>query len=56
MRRFYTFYKDDIKLPPLVAEISWPKKLVIMEKCKDMLKHCNLGYRFLLKGNQLQKI
>lgn len=38
MRSFYMFYKDETKLPPLVAEISWSKNLVIMEKCKDMFQ------------------
>ncbi len=37
MRPFYLFIKDHEKLQPLVAEISWAKNLVIMEKCKDEL-------------------
>ena len=38
MRNFYLTYKDNPKLPPLVAEISWSKNVVIMEKCKDDLE------------------
>lgn len=36
MRNFYVTYCDDSNLQPMVAEISWTKNLVIMEKCKDM--------------------
>ncbi|MCL2098367.1 MAG: PDDEXK nuclease domain-containing protein [Bacteroidales bacterium] len=36
MQQFYTEYKDNAILQPLVAEISWSKHLVIMSKCKDM--------------------
>jgi predicted nuclease of restriction endonuclease-like (RecB) superfamily len=35
IRIFYLTYKDSKKLQPLVAEISWSKNIVIMEKCKD---------------------
>lgn len=35
MRNFYTTYNGDLKLQPMVAEISWTKNLIIMEKCKD---------------------
>jgi predicted nuclease of restriction endonuclease-like (RecB) superfamily len=35
MRTFYLTYKDNQKLQPLVAEISWTKNVVIMERCKD---------------------
>ena len=38
MRIFFLTYKDNPKLPPLVAEISWSKNVVIMEKCKDDLE------------------
>jgi predicted nuclease of restriction endonuclease-like (RecB) superfamily len=38
MRNFYEQYKDNTKLQPLVAEISWSHNLVIMEKCKDDLE------------------
>jgi len=38
MRNFYVLYRDDQKLQPLVAEISWTKNLVIMEKCNDALE------------------
>lgn len=31
MRNFYEQYKDNTKLQPLVAEISWSHNLVIME-------------------------
>ena len=36
MQQFYSEYKDNTILQPLVAEISWSKHLVIMSKCKDM--------------------
>lgn len=38
MKNFYIEYKDNKILPPLVAEISWTKNIVIMEKCKDLLE------------------
>lgn len=38
MRNFYVVYQVNEKLQPLVAEISWSKNLVIMEKCKDDLE------------------
>ena len=38
MRNFYFSYRDKAKLQPLVAEISWAKNLVVMEKCKDSLE------------------
>lgn len=38
MRNLYVEYKDNEILPPLVAEISWTKNIVIMEKCKDSLE------------------
>lgn len=28
-------YRDNLKLQPLVAEISWTKNLLIMARCKD---------------------
>lgn len=38
MRSFYIEYKDNTKLPPLVAEIGWTHNMVILEKCKDDLE------------------
>jgi predicted nuclease of restriction endonuclease-like (RecB) superfamily len=38
MRNFYLTIKDNEKLQLLVAEISWVKNLIIMEKCKDVLE------------------
>lgn len=38
MRNFYVTYQTDEKLQPMVAEISWTKNLVIMEKCKEDLE------------------
>src|SRR3989337_3751555 len=38
MRTFYKNYKDDQKLQPLVAEISWTKNVIIMERCKDDIR------------------
>ncbi len=35
MRNFYLKNKRNEKLQPLVAEISWTKNLLVMEKCKD---------------------
>ena len=29
---------DDQKLQPLVAEISWTKNVIIMERCKDDIR------------------
>jgi predicted nuclease of restriction endonuclease-like (RecB) superfamily len=38
MRQMYLEYKDNVKLQPLVGEISWSHNLVIMSKCKDNLE------------------
>lgn len=38
MRNFYAEYSNSPKLQPLVAEISWAKNLVVMEKCKNDLE------------------
>ena len=38
MRTFYLTYKDSQKLQPLVAEISWTKNVIIMERCKDDIR------------------
>ncbi len=38
MRNFYDQYKENAKLQPMVAEISWSHNMVIMEKCKDDLE------------------
>ena len=38
MRNFYLEYSSAPNLPPLVAEISWSKNIVIMEKCEDPLE------------------
>jgi len=35
MAQFYNEYQNDEFLQPLVAEISWAKHIVIMNKCKD---------------------
>ena len=35
MTKFYSEYQSDIKLPPMVGEISWSKHRVILDKCKD---------------------
>ena len=37
MRQFYLEYNDDLKLQPLVGEISWSKHLAILAKVKDAL-------------------
>ncbi len=38
MRTFYLTYKEDQKLQPLVAEISWTKNVIIMARCKDNIR------------------
>ncbi len=38
MRMFYTIYRKNAKLQPMVAEISWTKHLVILDRCKDDLE------------------
>lgn len=35
MRQLYLEYKDNVKLQPLVGEISWTKNVIIFQKCKD---------------------
>ena len=37
MRSCYLEYKNETKLQPLVAEISWSHNVILMEKCKDLL-------------------
>lgn len=38
MLSLYSHYKDNEKLPPLVAEIGWSHNILILEKCKDDLE------------------
>lgn len=38
MRMFYITYHENTKLQPMVAEISWTKHLVILDRCKDDLE------------------
>ncbi len=35
MRNFYITFQDNKEVPPLVAEISWTKIYLILEKCKN---------------------
>jgi len=35
MRVFYITYRENIKLQPMVAEISWTKNVIIMQRYKD---------------------
>lgn len=35
MRNFYLSFEENEKVPPVVAEISWTKIYLILEKCKD---------------------
>lgn len=35
MRMFYITYRENTKLQPMVAEISWTKHLVILDRCED---------------------
>ncbi len=38
MRSFYVEYKENTKLQPLVAEISWSHNIILISKCKDLLE------------------
>lgn len=38
MREFYLLYRDDERVQPLVAQISWTHNLVIFQRCKDLLE------------------
>jgi predicted nuclease of restriction endonuclease-like (RecB) superfamily len=38
MRQLYLAYRDNPKLQPLVAEISWSHNLTILDRCKDDLE------------------
>ncbi len=38
MRTFYLNYRDNQKLQPLVAEISWTKNIIIMERSKNDIR------------------
>lgn len=35
IRNFYFIYSENLKLAPLVREVSWSKNILIMEKCKS---------------------
>jgi len=36
--QFYSTYKDNVKLQPMVGEIGWSHNIIIMGKCKDDLE------------------
>ena len=38
MREFYTLYRDNAKVQPMVAQIGWTHNLVIIQRCKDPLE------------------
>ena len=38
MRQFYSVYSENVKLQPLVGEISWSHNIIIFSKCKDNLE------------------
>jgi predicted nuclease of restriction endonuclease-like (RecB) superfamily len=38
MRQIYITYKNNLKLQPLVGEISWSKNIIILSKCKEDLQ------------------
>ncbi|WP_349244718.1 PDDEXK nuclease domain-containing protein [Anaerobaca lacustris] len=38
MREFYTVYRGNRKVQPLVAQIAWTHNLVIIQRCKDPLE------------------
>jgi predicted nuclease of restriction endonuclease-like (RecB) superfamily len=38
MRQFYSNYRNNLKLQPLVGEIGWTHNLIILSKCKDDLE------------------
>jgi predicted nuclease of restriction endonuclease-like (RecB) superfamily len=38
MREFYLLYRDDERVQPLVAQISWTHNLVIFQRCEDPLE------------------
>jgi len=38
MRNFFVTYRENAILQPMVAEISWTKNIIIMDKCKDNLE------------------
>ena len=38
MRQFFLEYHENVKLQPLVGEISWTKNLIIIGRCKDPLE------------------
>jgi len=46
MRGFYLSYKDNPKMPPLVAEIGWTHNHVILEKCKDDLFYIRMTRKY----------
>ena len=35
MREFYTVYRGNRKVQPLVAQIAWTHNLVIIQRCKE---------------------
>ncbi|WP_049772272.1 DUF1016 N-terminal domain-containing protein [Pedobacter heparinus] len=50
MAQFYSEYQDDIKIAPLVREISWSKHRIFLSKCKD-----NQQREFYIKATKTEK-
>ena len=48
MRNFYLHYRNNTKLQPLAAEISWSHNIAILEKCDDDLE-CEFYIRMARK-------
>lgn len=38
MKKFYEIYSKEAKLQPMVAEISWTKHIILLDRCEDMLE------------------
>jgi predicted nuclease of restriction endonuclease-like (RecB) superfamily len=38
MREFYTLYRDNSKVQPMVAQIGWTHNVTIIQRCKDPLE------------------
>ena len=57
MRQFFLKYHGDVKLQPLVGEISWAKNLVIMGHCKDPLERefYIIKYRIGITGTMYKR-
>ena len=55
MRHFYSTYVSNLKLQPLVAEISWTNNILIIQKCKNELE-CEFYIKMSIKNRWTKNV